>query len=792
MTSYTIYFGIANKSTLNSQNEENKREIPANNVQIKDKFECNNVGLDTTIETIKISFFSVSASLRYECCKCMMKLYYKLSPTFSQNRYLILSNDENSKLKDFNYFELYLIKIKAKCDCEYKNYFSYMSMQKFDIITKYKTKEEECKNNLIKINKLELENNKLKSDKEKLNDELSKLKKEMEKLKKEDELKYLKDSSPENFYDIIIDINSIRRLNQEGWKVRFNEKGLERYIKYKNEELITIGAIGNIQTGKSFLLNKISKIKFLTGTGIHTQGLSVKYPEVHEQQERKHIILDTAGLESPILRKNDIDIENNDENLDIKENNIISENKNEINEEEKINENEEENQNDLDKNNYQIEEMNLNNENEDTENIKAFKENSKDKIMAESFLENFIINVSDILLVVIGELTYSDQLLINKIKDECKKQNKGRIFIIHNLKDFRTINQVENYIDDVLLNCTSFNLKKRNWIINVKRQEKIEIKKDNNNIEIKTDNGNNNNINIEINKNDEIINQNKNIQIKIHEEKEEEEDIDEKNEIKIENNNKEKNNEVKIIKEENTKVKNIYLSETLKYSDKKIEIYHLILANEDSEAGKFFNSYTYGFIENAYNLISEPKKFDIFEQVRNNFKNLSSIFLNNKLDEVSMTDNKKIIKDKIIKLNLKEKLHFKKYYVDDLGVSNFKIGSFEPKYNYFKPDENTLEIRLEAPGNVKCDVNHLIEGKYTIINIKGEKNIDKLPKDFKDNIFNIRDFCKFELVIKLNAKDFQIQKLKEKYPMFKNGVCIIQYELASQIDQKTAEPDDEI
>ena len=29
----------------------------------------------------------------------------------------------------------------------------------------------------------------------------------------------------------------------------------------------------------------------------------------------------------------------------------------------------------------------------------------------------------------------------------------------------------------------------------------------------------------------------------------------------------------------------------------------------------------------------------------------------------------------------------------------------EPKYNYFKPDENTLEIRLEVPGNVNCDVN---------------------------------------------------------------------------------------
>ena len=89
-------------------------------------------------------------------------------------------------------------------------------------------------------------------------------------------------------------------------------------------------------------------------------------------------------------------------------------------------------------------------------------------------------------------------------------------------------------------------------------------------------------------------------------------------------------------------------------------------------------------------------------------------------------------------------------------------------------------------------MNHSIEGKYTIINIKGEKNRDKLPKKFEENIVNIRDFSKFVLNIELSAKDFQIQKLKEKYPIFKNGVCIIQYELSSQIDQKTAEPDDEI
>ena len=790
MSIYTIFFGKANRSILEDQNEENKLEIPSNNVYIKDKFDVtNNSPEATTIETIKKSFFSLGLSLRYNCCKCMMKLYYRTSHTFSQNRYCILSNNENSKLKDFNYSELYLIVIKSKCDCEYKNYLPYMSMNKLDIIAKLKINDEKNRNNLIRLTELESEKKDLELKNEELNKEIFNLQKEIIKLKKIDELKYLNDSSPENFYDIIIDINSIRRVNQEGWKVKFNEKGLERYKKYKDEELITIGVIGNLQKGKSFLLNKISKIKFLTGTCLHTQGLSVKYPEVQEHQERKIIILDTMGLENPILRKNDIDLENDDENIDIKENenNLIKDNK--INEEENINENEEENQNDLDKNNEQDEEIKLNKENEETENIKAFKENSKDKIMTETFLENFIINVSDILLIVIGELTYSEQLLINKIKDECKQHNKGRVFIVHNLKEFRTVEQVENYINDTLLNCSTFNLKKRNWISN---KEKNENKKGNDIILNKNDKEKNKNIIIKNNKNDEKLNQNKNIQIKINEDKEE------KNEIKIDNNNnKEQNKEIhniniNINKEEKSKIKNIFFSETLKYSDKKIEIYHLILANEDSDAGKFFNQYTYNFIENAYNLISEPKKFDIFDQVKNNFKNLSNIFLNNKLDEVSFTDNKKIINDKVIKLNLKEKLLFKKCHVDELGVSSFKTGSFEPKYNYFKPDENTLEIRLEVPGNTKCDVNHSIEGKYTIINIKGEKNRDKLPKKFEENIVNIRDFSKFVLNIELSAKDFQIQKLKEKYPIFKNGVCIIQYELSSQIDQKTAEPDDEI
>ena len=38
----------------------------------------------------------------------------------------------------------------------------------------------------------------------------------------------------EDFYDIIIDINSIKNINKEGWKVEFNKKGEEKYNEFKD------------------------------------------------------------------------------------------------------------------------------------------------------------------------------------------------------------------------------------------------------------------------------------------------------------------------------------------------------------------------------------------------------------------------------------------------------------------------------------------------------------------------------------------------------------------------------
>ncbi len=47
--------------------------------------------------------------------------------------------------------------------------------------------------------------------------------------------------------------------------------------------------IGNSNKGKSFLLSKISKISL--PSGIRTEGLSIKYPELKGFENRKLVLL---------------------------------------------------------------------------------------------------------------------------------------------------------------------------------------------------------------------------------------------------------------------------------------------------------------------------------------------------------------------------------------------------------------------------------------------------------------------------------------------------------------------
>ena len=108
----------------------------------------------------------------------------------------------------------------------------------------------------------------------------------------------------EDFYDIIIDIKSIKDI-KEGWTIKMNERGKNNYNVHKDKnEIIKIGIIGNSNKGKSFILSKLSKINLPSGMSFRTEGLSIKYPELEKYKNRTIILLDSAGLEAPVIKDN--------------------------------------------------------------------------------------------------------------------------------------------------------------------------------------------------------------------------------------------------------------------------------------------------------------------------------------------------------------------------------------------------------------------------------------------------------------------------------------------------------
>ena len=67
-------------------------------------------------------------------------------------------------------------------------------------------------------------------------------------------------------------------------------------------------------------MSRISQIKLLTGTSIETKGLSIKYPDLKGYKGRQIILLDSAGLETPVLKKNMKEVEKLEEKEKTEEN----------------------------------------------------------------------------------------------------------------------------------------------------------------------------------------------------------------------------------------------------------------------------------------------------------------------------------------------------------------------------------------------------------------------------------------------------------------------------------------
>ena len=236
------------------------------------------------------------------------------------------------------------------------------------------------------------------------------------------------------FYDVIVNIKSLKDINK-GWFIKINNAN---YKKYKNEKTTIIGVIGNSNKGKSFLVSKISKDYLPSGIKIKTKGLCFKYPK---SSDRRIALIDTVGLEKPILKEEEKDNLVNEQKIEIQKQNLSEDEREE--------------------------EYERRDKKEDNEKI--FYEKSKEKILTELFLQNYIFYNSNIIIIVVGILNYYEQKLLYRIKKEIfKNKNNKSLFIIHNLMTYTTEEQVEDYIKEVLLKNVLFNLEEGHTEINSK------------------------------------------------------------------------------------------------------------------------------------------------------------------------------------------------------------------------------------------------------------------------------------------------------------------------------------
>ena len=214
---------------------------------------------------------------------------------------------------------------------------------------------------------------------------------------------------PLECYDLIIDINSLHcissmnNVEEFGAKIKRDEKGAEKYEYYKNKSTTVVGMLGYSNAGKSFILSKLTNLKIPDGYAIQTKGISIKYPN---SENSNFTCLDSEGSEMPIT-----------------------------------------------------ETPYLTNSDNDTINAKKYYEKLKfatlDKKATEIFIQKFLLENCNILIIVNGAMAFRDQMFLNRIK---KERGIDKIFVCHNLKDFIKKEQVLNYIDttfknDIFLNC---------------------------------------------------------------------------------------------------------------------------------------------------------------------------------------------------------------------------------------------------------------------------------------------------------------------------------------------------
>ena len=195
-----------------------------------------------------------------------------------------------------------------------------------------------------------------------------------------------------------------------------------------------------------------------------------------------------------------------------------------------------------------------------------------------------------------------------------------------------------------------------------------------------------------------------------------------------------------------------FIEEFLNKEDRGIVVNHLIVAKEGSEAGDYYNKFSYNFIKNSISGCMNAEKFDIMKTLKFNFINYFKKILeksDNSLEDFEEIEDKENHM-KILKLknnNEKDKkLDSKRFLIDELGFTNFFGTIFELKYSYYKIfvyKKLYICVAVELPGKCNYECKAINKDKLWTIIISGEKDLG-IPEETNENyLVNIREKGKF-------------------------------------------------
>ena len=208
-------------------------------------------------------------------------------------------------------------------------------------------------------------------------------------------------------YDMILNFDSFEQLKLDGWTANFSFEGLEKYNRSIEDENIIIGVVGMKNRGKSYLLKRIMKSENYqpnSGFLVTTHGISCGFPILENSNGyQAFVTLDTAGRENPLLQ-----------NAFYKDHDI--------------------------------------------------KTVIQDQKVCEILLSDFIIKESNVLILVVEQLSFAEQemilTLINRLrlKEIGNDIEKRQLIIIHNLMNISKNEDIQKFIDKTLLRSMTFNL----------------------------------------------------------------------------------------------------------------------------------------------------------------------------------------------------------------------------------------------------------------------------------------------------------------------------------------------